>query len=125
MKFNKLHIVFLFVFITLATSLKIAGTMSYYILDSENFVERFCVNKNMPELKCDGKCELAKMLQQEKSTPDSPINTELIKSETVLFLCSFKQLNLSISTSNENVEVKYSNRYSYRFLSTVEYPPKA
>lgn len=125
MKLSKLHIVFLFVFITLATSLKIAGTMSYYILDSENFVELFCVNKDKPELKCNGKCELAKMLQQEKSTPDYPINTELIKSETVLFLCSLDQLNFPISSANESIEVVYSNRYSYKFLSTVEYPPEA
>ncbi|WP_291866419.1 hypothetical protein [Maribacter sp.] len=125
MERSKLHIVLFFVAITLATSLKIAGTMSYYILNSDNFIERFCINTDKPELKCNGKCELAKMLKKENSTSDYPINTELIKSETVLFICSFVKLKFPTFRANEINEVIYSNKYSYRFLSAIEYPPEA
>ncbi len=51
-------------------TLKSAILMTYYSLFTENFIENFCENKDRPELNCDGKCFLSKMLkkgdQQEK-----------------------------------------------------------
>ncbi|MDT8347460.1 MAG: hypothetical protein RQ756_06635 [Flavobacteriaceae bacterium] len=47
--------------------------LTYYLVDTDNFIELYCVNKNKPELQCNGKCALA-LEQTEDET--QPINTE-------------------------------------------------
>lgn len=39
------------------------GQVAYYELNIEYITEKFCENKEKPELKCNGKCHLAKELQ--------------------------------------------------------------
>ncbi|NNK19429.1 MAG: hypothetical protein HKP49_09780, partial [Maribacter sp.] len=49
MKKYRFIISLLFLLLTLTGSLKIAGTIGYYALFTEDFVERFCENKERPE----------------------------------------------------------------------------
>ncbi|MGB5664731.1 hypothetical protein, partial [Eudoraea sp.] len=85
MKLSSLVISTLFLIIILANSFKIVGTIGYYGLFTQDFIERFCENKDKPELQCDGKCELSKMLLQQTEEDKTPINLELLKNEIVLF----------------------------------------
>lgn len=39
------------------------GQLTYYELNIDYIIETYCVNKDKPELKCNGKCHLAKKLQ--------------------------------------------------------------
>ena len=59
-----------FVLITLAYTARVGYDIGYYVAFKESYVAKFCVNKNKPLLKCDGKCELAKLLQQAPSQED-------------------------------------------------------
>ncbi len=36
--------------------------LGYYAIDQTNFIEQFCINKDKPKLKCNGKCHLSKQL---------------------------------------------------------------
>lgn len=38
------------------------GYVSYYELNIDYIVEKYCVNKSKPQFKCNGKCHLAKKL---------------------------------------------------------------
>lgn len=38
------------------------GVFAEYIMDIEQFTELYCVNKDKPDLKCNGKCHLVKQL---------------------------------------------------------------
>ena len=42
-----------------------------FTLSRGYIIENFCVNKEKPELKCDGKCFLAKKIQEEKDRQES------------------------------------------------------
>ncbi len=48
--------------------------MSNYLIQYKYYVEALCVNKNKPELKCNGKCHLAKEL---KTVDEEPVKPEL------------------------------------------------
>jgi len=122
-KVSHFTIAVVFGIITLASSLKIAGTMGYYIAFTEDFVERLCENKDKPELNCDGKCELAKMLQQSQDN-EVPIDLGFLKSETVLFLTTFFNVELLTPTFGPFVRLQYANSYCFLFSDRTTRPPQ-
>ena len=110
--------------ITLTSSLKIAGTIGYYALFTEDFVERFCENKDRPELNCDGKCALSKMLLEESNDEDPPINIDFLKTETVLFLESGMEIEFAVYCSETLKNMDYDNHYSFDLLKKEPQPPR-
>jgi len=124
-KKHSLIIAIFFLALTLTSSLKIAGTVGYYALFTEDFVERFCENKERPELNCDGKCALAKMLLQESSDDNPPINIDFLRTETVLFLESGMIIDFPTITSTNRIFNAYTNHYSYYLLEEHLHPPRA
>ena len=67
----RLHIVFGLLFILTIQLFYQTGYMVYFTLYQDSIIAKHCVNKNQPELKCDGKCHLKKMvnIEQEKEEP--------------------------------------------------------
>jgi len=111
--------------ITLANSLKIASTIGYYALFTEDFVERFCENKERPELHCDGKCALANMLLQESNDETPPMNIDFLKTETVLFLESGLEIEFAVFFNETRKNTNYTNHYSFNLPKKVLHPPRA
>ena len=124
MKKHRLTISILFMVFTLTSSLKIAGTFGYYALFTDDFVERFCENKERPELNCDGKCYLAKMLLQESKDDTPPINIDLLKNETVLFLEKSITFDFIGDRESDLANYGYTNHYHFRFLQEDIQPPR-
>lgn len=71
--------------------------MTYYITFTETFIGNYCVNKDRPELNCDGKCELSKLLERNSSEQDQQKDVMIMTSvEIVFYLCkSDNHFNLS------------------------------
>ena len=115
----------LFLVITLTSSLKIAGTIGYYALFTEDFVERFCENKERPELNCDGKCALSKMLLEESKDEDPPINIAFLKTETILFLESGLEIDFAVYSNESPKNTNYINHYSFNLSKKEVQPPRA
>ncbi len=124
MKKYSLVVSILFLVITLTSCLKIAGTIGYYALFTEDFVERFCENKERPELNCDGKCALAKMLLQESKDQELPINIDFLKTETVLFLESGMEIEFAVYINEPLKKSNYNNHYSFDLLKIELQPPR-
>ncbi|MRI02432.1 hypothetical protein GH721_17950 [Kriegella sp. EG-1] len=124
MKLSRNTISTFLVLLTLASNIKIVSTFGYYTLFTEDFIERLCENKNRPELNCDGKCALAKILIQESNNDPTPISLDWLKIETVLFFTSLFSVNfLQLSTEYLNIE-HYTNLYDYRYIEHIAHPPK-
>ena len=124
MKVNTLAITSLFLVITIAGSLKIAGTLGYYALFTEDFVERFCENKERPELQCNGKCALSKMLAKKKQEERKPLNLDWLKTETILFLETLSALDFEVFSVLKRVYAKQINLYNFRFVPVTIIPPR-
>lgn len=108
----------------MTSSLKIAVTIGYYAMFTEDFVERFCENKERPELNCDGKCALAKMLLQESKEQELPFNIDFLKTETVLFLESGMEIDFAICFNETLMNSDYTNHYSFDLLKIELQPPR-
>lgn len=98
--------------------------MGYYALFTQDFIERFCENKDRPELQCDGKCELSKMLLQQGEEDKTPINLELLKNENVLFFDTIKTIKLYVSTLKNRQFQRILNLYSFNFEKIIINPPQ-
>jgi len=69
-------------------------TYAGYFLNKDFIIENFCINKNKPELECDGKCYLNKQIaEQTQKTADAqtPVN-ENMKSLTAHEIVSDNQI---------------------------------
>ncbi|WP_143559472.1 hypothetical protein [Sphingobacterium sp. JB170] len=96
-----------------------------YEYDTKLFVSMFCENKSRPQLKCNGKCYLAKM-QKEQEDNDASNRLKQLQTEVVYFnvvtpvyIVSDKLLFVE--------EVKppayYNQLYSFLFTSHLVKPP--
>ena len=56
----------LLIFTVLLNSMIYSVVVGNYVINKQEIVDRFCVNKERPEMQCDGKCYLAKQLRAEK-----------------------------------------------------------
>ena len=78
-------------------TIKSALVMSYYICYTDTFIENYCVNKDKPELNCDGKCELSKLLERDTSEHDNQKDMMLMTSAEIVFYLSKTQNLFSIT----------------------------
>ncbi len=114
----------LLAFLVLVNTLFVALTYTYYYLDQSDFIQQFCVNKDKPELKCNGKCHLKKVTKENNST-ENPSSKKIIVKELLFFLENLSQFELSIVKNNwSSVQIEYSNLYKYLHQYQFYHPPK-
>jgi hypothetical protein len=97
--------------------------LANYLVNQDYIAEFLCINKDKPELECNGKCYLAEQLkkaseEKEKNLPaivleDYPIGI-------VLFV-SFKTTETIETPENRNFH--YTNEYSFTYQNSVFHPP--
>lgn len=98
----------------------------YYQVSIDYIIENYCVNKTKVELACNGKCHLAKQLQQ-NNTKDEKNNTVKLISElfSVVFYESKTLYNLTELSFNTKDKINsfYSKNYSYAYSTSFFKPP--
>ena len=124
MKLSSFTISTLFIIISLASSFKTASVLSYYAMFTDAFVERFCEYTVRPEMKCNGKCALSKMLLQEAEDEKTPVNIDWLKNETVLFVASLISFDFLQLPQTELNKLQYSVLYDFHFSERIIHPPQ-
>ncbi|WP_152971428.1 hypothetical protein [Lacinutrix algicola] len=108
----------------LFNSTRVSLTYAYYKLDPVGFIEALCVNKDKPELQCNGKCHLNKVLKSHDKDQDIPENVvdfkELLLYTITLEKIVFKQIN---DLKKQNTSI-YKNLYSYNSINDCFHPPQ-
>ena len=103
------------------------GILTNYIIQYKFYVEVLCVNKNKPELKCNGKCHLAKEL---KTVDEEPVKPELPqkykdKTEDIFLIHDFSNLISSELTNHINSYSNYTPPFlSFCFKGNIFQPPE-
>ncbi len=97
--------------------------LANYLINQDYIAEFLCINKDKPELECNGKCYLAKQLKEasaekEKNVPaiameDYPIG--------IMTLILFEAPHTSETITSENFQ--YNNNYKFSYLNLVFHPP--
>lgn len=105
---------------------------AYYVLNKEYIAQNLCENKDVPALKCDGKCHLKHVLSINKkdSTPEQPPipNLEDIKTP-LLFFQTVRTIDVDYTTLQvpfSTVATCFSYLFAYKFRATTQifHPPQ-
>ncbi|MFC6096849.1 hypothetical protein ACFPVY_09350 [Flavobacterium qiangtangense] len=98
-----------------------------YVFDYQYISEVLCVNKEKPELQCNGKCHLMKELAK-ASEDEKPTSSDKKNHHSEVEILFIEELNTfaieqnSIVFDNQNTSV-YSNLYSHLNCKTFFHPP--
>lgn len=95
----------------------------FYSVDNQSFTEAFCENKDKPELKCNGKCQMSKLAEQDPSNEQNSNFLENLKREITLFI-SFSAPEEFIGIQNKSLPLfLYQNQYSFLYSRHIPHPP--
>ena len=114
-------------FIMLLSMMK--GTMLYIIYEYNKtfFIETFCVNKDRPQLKCNGQCKLAQM-QREENEKKADDMLKQVQAETAFFFpvtsISLIDQEFLLMRSKTKLPIYYNHFYSFLFISKLAKPPE-
>ena len=123
MHLSKNIIVATLIFIVSLFTLKSALLVSYYTLFTDDFIENFCVNKDQPELNCDGKCFLSKMLNKSDQDEGRQETIAISLAQLEFIFKPFQDADLSLLSKATKNDFHYNVRYSSVFSYTADRPP--
>jgi hypothetical protein len=112
--------------VVLTGAMKNSLLLMYYQVDTTAFINTFCVNKDRPQLHCDGKCKLSQLLK-EKERKEANETLVSLQAEYLLFQPTEKiklQLPTLPVTDQPAPVAVYSNLYKFQFLSHSDRPPQ-
>ncbi len=97
-----------------------------YVLNKDYIINELCVNKNKPEVHCEGMCHLRKQIK--KSTPlntpyNSPDKKEIKKNQIVNQFEINTYINIHL-TSNQTFQILNEKLPSSLFIDVPFPPPK-
>lgn len=110
-------------FVMLFSVIKNNLLLSFYLFENETFTELFCVNKEIPELKCNGQCELSKIAGQEKNKSEPVSLLDILKNEIAIDYSIQIEIQNHLNVINHSTNFIYINNYSFDFLSEMSRPP--
>lgn len=95
-------------------------------INQDYIAEVLCINKDKPEMKCNGKCHLTKELKKTEEPVDNP-KTEFVQLRNEILFCQY-----FISTKKITAIPKPTKTYCYQnpdfykseFVSDIFHPPK-
>jgi len=103
-------------------------TIGYFYSNQDEIIENYCINKDKPELHCEGQCHLTKQLvvfqgddlEQNKSFPKAK--------SFLIFLLAYSNSTQRIISNFDSIQQKESinskDNYHFNFLSKIFQPPQ-
>lgn len=111
-----------------------AFTMIDWKVNQSYITARYCVNKNKPELKCNGQCQLAKRLRKieneinflEKKGSNKEKKQVKVKSvELFVLAMDFSHFKYLMIAELKSTSFYIKNFYQFEYLSLIDHPPCA
>lgn len=107
--------------VLLLGSIKNSLILNFYLLDNKDFTELFCVNKDKPQIHCNGNCQLSKMADKENKD-ELPAIFQQLRTELVFFADSFS-FEFPTITETTKHNFYYLNTYKSAELKLLNPPP--
>ncbi len=114
-----------FTLIMLSVSFKEIVQYAAFKLNQDSISALFCINKDKPELKCDGKCYLKKSIQatEKENKQSKPVPPPDEKSMVVYFESSSHPSNAAIALRS-NPLFDYVEPVSFLLHQDIPHPPE-
>ncbi len=101
-------------------------------INQDFITARYCVNKNKPELKCNGQCQLAKKLRKveneinlldSKGKNQSKKEFKTKQAEFTLLKPEFPSISNDGYYLTQSTNYYYSDQYDFSMNQTIDHPP--
>lgn len=93
-----------------------------YHFNNKVFTENYCVNKDKPELKCNGKCELAKLAKAAEKQEQN--NKNISDSEIIFFIQTIPTFEIAkVDFFQQSIRTS-CNKHNFKYLVYFDPPPK-
>ena len=102
-------------------SFRMAFAVLYYSFDNVAFAEKYCENKAKPLLKCNGKCQLAKLANENKTEQNETVNFSL--KEIVLYFQSLTNTDFLIFLPQKSTIISKESSYRFALSPFLFRPP--
>ena len=104
-------------------SFSTVGIYLYFQANQKYIAENLCVNKSHPEMKCDGKCQLCKMLKKDESK-DKQLPGSVKDKSGDLYCQGVTLLNFNSFATISSVNDTYFHRQYVAPSGAIFHPPK-
>lgn len=111
----------IFIILYLVALLKPVSPYLEYAINKDFIATVLCINKDKPELKCNGKCHLTKQLKKATETDQNKAGLISIKDYPVGFV-NITKVDSPIITTIKLVN-NHLNKYSYLISNQLFRPP--
>ena len=100
------------------------GVFVYFETNLNEIVEKYCINKNKPQLQCNGQCHLAKQLQPDSSSEIAQVEYNLQSAFFPVYFQNVENFTFKVNLSDATTHLfGYHDTYQYLLYSAIEYPP--
>ena len=122
---QKITISSLLILLIIVNTLTFTIIQGYYELNKEAITKTFCVNKENPEMHCEGKCHLHKMMTQASEEE----NTNHYQNSTSFFAeLSFIAGHFNVSFNTKIIDKEFTTPYFLSItdshLQSINHPPE-
>jgi len=94
-----------------------------YMVRKSYIIEKFCINKDVPEMQCNGKCHLNEQIRENESSEEStPFQPPVVQKEIHDYLV-YDKLNGNELPRQPIRRSMYLKRYAFQFIPSVFHPP--
>ncbi|MBK1894379.1 hypothetical protein [Chryseobacterium paridis] len=97
-----------------------------YVANYNYIVETLCINKDKPELNCNGKCYLSKELAKTNDTESTPLSKGKNSGQKILdiyILPDITEIKNTCQQYGSDFNFIYQKNYSFLFLKHIFRPP--
>ncbi len=105
-------------------SFSTVGIYLYFQANQKYIAENLCINKARPEMKCDGKCQLCKMLKKEESKEKQLPGSIKDKNGADLYCQEFTLLNFNPLETISSINNSYFQRQYIAPSGAIFHPPQ-
>lgn len=120
----KLFKVVILSIILLSNSIRVSLVYGWYTLDVESFIDQLCENKDKPQLECNGKCYLSKMIASDSSQDEQKIPV-LEWEQLVFFQPEIREDNQMAIAASAGISFHYLATYTKGYFHSIFHPPQA
>jgi hypothetical protein len=99
------------------------GVVGWYVMNEHSITDKYCVNKDKPQMHCNGKCHLKKQL--DKTEQGGKDQNKVDKTEWTVFILPQKFYATTFFYSVEKtINIAKQCDYSFLFQHSVFHPPQ-
>jgi len=114
--------VFGFVFLYFLAMLRPLIPLANYLINQDYIAEFLCINKDLPEMQCNGKCQLAIKIEEQNQEKQKNLPRIQLEDYPIGFgkITQLKLKNILIVSNNS---FSYKENYCYQPFSKIFRPP--